>query len=244
MTQNNNTSGRSSTHLLGPRWFAFTVGVCRVWYPGMNLAGLRAVGVSTWGQQRAERLHHSAPQEKGNGDKKRGAEGRSKPGEFIAPSHGLTASAGLGSPRTEPPRLQEPKTKGGRKRNLCLDKHEVEKVRGRGIWAPRTFSNHKFSTAALKPGNLNQPSEIYYPRSRQGQFSASSPILTLPSLQPAWAWVCVCAGGMGCTWAEPRSIRGRGTPFQKSWMASVPCSHVEQDVLSVVRWGEVAGQPQ
>lgn len=159
--------------------------------------------MGTWGQQRAERQHHSAPQEKGNGEKKRGAERRRKP-EFIAPSHGLTVSARMGSPRTEPPRLQEPKTKGGRKRNLCLDKHEVEKVRGRGIWATRTFSNHKFSTATLKPGNLNQPSEIYYPRSRQGQFSASSPIPTLPSLQPACIrmglGVCLCQGA----WGVPR----------------------------------------
>lgn len=234
MTQDSDSSGRSSTHLLGPCWFRFAVAVCRVWYPGMNHAEPRAVTLSTWGRQRAERLYHSAPQEKGNGDKKRGAEGRRKPGEFIAPSHGLTVSAGLGSPRTEPPRLQEPKTKGGRKRNLCLDKHEVEKVRGRGIWAPRTFSNHKFSTAALKPGNLNQPSEIYYPRSRQGQFSASSPILTLPSLQPACTrmglGVRLCQGDWGApglshgaSGAEGRPSKSPGWPLSPAAMWSWTC---------------------
>ena len=103
----------------------------------------------------------------------RGAEARTGLGGFIAPSHGLDSA------RTEPLGLQEPKTKGGRKRNLCLGKHKVEKVIGRGIRAPRTFSNHKFSIAVLKPGNRSWLSEIYYLRSRQGQFSASSLIPTL-----------------------------------------------------------------
>lgn len=87
-------------------------------------------------------------QRKKNRDKKRGVVTRRGQGEFIPLSHGPgTASTELCTPRAE--------TKGGRKRNSCLDKHKVEEVTGRGIWAPRTFSTHKFSRAVLKPGNLS-----------------------------------------------------------------------------------------
>lgn len=139
---------------------------------------------NAWSWQRAEHQPCSPPQKKENRDRRRGVEARRGLGGFISPSHGLTVSTGLGSTRTEPLGLQELKTKGRRKRNSCLDKHKVEKVIGRGIWAPRTFSNHKFSIAVLKPGNLSWLSEIYYLRSRQGQFLASSLIPTLSLLRP------------------------------------------------------------
>lgn len=155
--------------------------VCRD--EGRKAERRKAAG-NVWRWQGAKCRHCSPPQKKENGDKRRRVVARRGPGGLIAPSHGLTVSTALGSPRTEPPGLQEPKTKGGRKRNSCLDKHEVEKAIGRGIWAPRTFSNHKFSKAVLKPGNLSWLSEIYYLRSRQGQLLASSLIPTLSSLWP------------------------------------------------------------
>lgn len=108
-------------------------------------------------------------QRKENRHKKRGVGTRKGQGGFIPPSHGL----GIAGTELCPPRAE---TKGGRKRNSCLDKHEVEEVTGRGIWAPSTFSTHKFSRAALKPGNLSQLWEINYPRSRRGQSLASSPV--------------------------------------------------------------------
>lgn len=159
----------------------------------------------------------SSPEKREQGQ--RGVEARRGLGGFIAPLYGLTVSTGLGSTRTESLGLQELKTKGGRKRNSCLDKHKVEKVIGRGIWAPRTFSNHKFSIAVLKPGNLSWLLEIYYLRSRQGQFLASSPIPTLSSLQHLHtlehAPVPGCWGGfgtcLGCDCgrpAQPREARG------------------------------------
>lgn len=108
-------------------------------------------------------------QRKENRDKKRGVGTRRGQGGFIPPSHGPgIAGTELCTPRAE--------TKGGRKRNSCLDKHEVEEVTGRGIWAPSTFSTHKFSRAVLKPGNLSRLWEINDPRSRQGQSLASSPV--------------------------------------------------------------------
>lgn len=149
----------------------------------------RKAAENVWSWQKAEHQHCSPPQKKENRDKKRRVVAGRGLGGFIAPSQGLTVSTSLGSTRTEPLGLQELKTKGGRKRNSCLDKHKVEKVIGRGIWAPRTFSNHKFSIAVLKPGNLSWLSEIYYLRSRQGQFLASSLIPTLSSLRPRSALV-------------------------------------------------------
>lgn len=149
----------------------------------------RKAAEDVWNWQRAKRQHCSPPQKKENRDKKRRMAARRGLGGFITPLHGLAVSTGLGSTRTELLGLQEPKTKGGRKRNSCLDKHKVEKVIGRGIWAPRTFSNHKFSIAVLRTGNLSWLSEIYYLRSRQGQFLASSLIPTLSSLQPRSALV-------------------------------------------------------
>lgn len=128
---------------------------------------------NTQSWQRAECQRCSAPQKKENRDKKR----RRGPAGFITPS------CGLGSTRAEPLGLQELKTKGGRKRNSCLNKHKVEKATGRGIWAPRTFSSHKFSTAVLKPGNLSWLLEIYYLRSSRGQFLASS---LIPTLSLSW----------------------------------------------------------
>lgn len=147
--------------------------------------------------------------EKGEQGQKEGSGGK---GGFIAPSHGLTVS-------TEHLRLQKLKTKGGRKRNLCLDKHKVEKVIGQGIWAPRTFSNHKFSIVLLKSGNLSWLLEMDYPGSRQGQFLASSPV---PTLSLLWPWSMLaptesapaprCLGGFGtclaCSSRPWLSLRG------------------------------------
>lgn len=114
-------------------------------------------------------------------------------GGFIPSSHGPgIARTELCTPRAE--------TKGGRKRNSCFDKHEVEEVTGQGIWAPRTFSTHKFSRAALKPGNLSWLWEINYPRSRQGQSLASSPVSP---------WLChghslsLCLWDLGWAPTEP-----------------------------------------